>query len=107
MVVQGNVYAPSGRLYSHACLSFDTSAAHHRPFRASHTASHAVVEAEQPGFHVILHHLPITCILLALWQDLVKSHDIEVGQETAYEAFLGALAATDSQPAAKVADANK
>lgn len=43
----------------------------------------------------------------ALLKDLVKSHDIEVGQETAYEAFLGALDATDSQPAAKVPDANK
>jgi hypothetical protein len=40
-------------------------------------------------------------------QDLVKSHNIEVGQETAYEAFLGAVDATDSQPAAEISDVNK
>lgn len=40
-------------------------------------------------------------------QELVKGHNIEVGQETAYEAFLGEVAATDSQPAAEVSDTNK
>lgn len=40
-------------------------------------------------------------------QDLVKSHGVEVGLETAYEAFLGALDATDSEPAAAVPAASK
>ena len=40
-------------------------------------------------------------------QELVKGHNIEVGQETAYEAFLGEVAATDSQPAAEISDTNK
>lgn len=37
----------------------------------------------------------------------MKGHNIEVGQETAYEAFLGEVAATDSQPAAEISDTNK
>jgi hypothetical protein len=40
-------------------------------------------------------------------QELVKSHNIEVGQETAYETFLGTVGGTDSQPAAEISDVNK
>lgn len=46
-------------------------------------------------------------VALRALQELVKGHNIEVGQETAYEAFLGEVAATDSQPAVEISATNK